>query len=195
MALKTAQLVYDAAQERLKGTIGAEPMFDMKAYSGGSRGHRGHSKKNAARYRYQETDWLSSHCSTTVADEVTDAHGRTIYYKRRGGTLPAGHYRCKVTNKPNLGGEVIFLDMQPDTRVIHSPFSPRPIPIPRKRVRENDFYIHGKGPKGSDGCIVPEPESERKRLNHVVKNFDGNVILLVINVGYELPAELDGQYA
>jgi hypothetical protein len=56
-------------------------------------------------------------------------------------------------------------------------------------------YIHGAGPKGSDGCIVPANNAERLRLNQVVKNFEGKVILVVKQVSYMLPAELCGHLA
>ena len=55
--------------------------------------------------------------------------------------------------------------------------------------------IHGSGPKGSDGCLVPASDGERRRLNQAVKQFQGKVVLQVKNVGYELPAELGGQIA
>jgi hypothetical protein len=184
-----AQLVYDAAAEILSGTIGQQPRFFMKAYSGGSRGHiPGVDPKLAAQYLHNSANRLSSHFANTA--EVTDAHGN---YKQRGGTLPAGHYRCHYLAHHPPFGECIWLHRLADAMAIHSPFSPYPFP----HGRTDSFYIHGHGAKGSDGCIVPESHAERLRLNHAVKEFSvsGRVVLLVKNVSYILPAELEGRMA
>ncbi len=54
------------------------------------------------------------------------------------------------------------------------------------------FFIHGRGTHGSDGCIVPMNPSERKKLNHAVRDHTGPVGLKVVHVGYVLPAENPG---
>lgn len=181
---QTAQLVYDAAQELLSGIIGNDPPFIMKAYSGGSRGHKaGVSAKLSARYLHDQAATLSSHFANTIED-----HGR---YKQRGGTLPAGHYSCHYVACHHAFGDCIQLLRATDARAIHSQFSPHPIP----HFRHDDFFIHGSGPKGSDGCIVPANDRERRRLNRAIKDFPGKVVLLVKNVAYQLPAELEGQFA
>ena len=183
---QSAQLVYDAAEEVLSGKIGKEPQFYMKAYSGGSRGHiAGVGAKLAAQYLYGEARTLSSRFANTP--RVED-HGR---YKRRGGTLPAGHYSCHYVAHHHSFGECIQLLRATDARAIQSQFSPHLIP----HYRDDDFFIHGSGPKGSDGCIVPADYPERHRLNRAVKGFSGRVVLLVKNVAYQLPAELEGQFA
>jgi hypothetical protein len=184
--LNSTEIVYDAARELLSGNIG-DHRFYMKAYSGGSRGHMaGVGAEVAKKYLHNEATELSSRFANTPW--IKDDHG---HYKRRGGTLPAGHYTCSyVAHHPSFG-ECIQLIRSSDARAIHSQFSPRPIP----HYRDEDFFIHGSGPIGSDGCIVPENGVERLRLNRAVKEFDGQVILLVKNVAYQLPAELEGQFA
>jgi hypothetical protein len=183
---KAAELCYDAAAEHLSGMVGREH-FRMTAYSGGSRGHKtGVQSALAKKYLYDQGTRLSSRFATTA--EVKDAHGN---YKQRGGTLPPGHYYCHYVAHHHTFGECIQLMMADDARAINSPFSPHPI----LHGRGNDFFIHGSGPKGSDGCIVPAIDAERRRLNHAVKEFQGNVVLLVKNVSYMLPAELEGQVA
>jgi len=83
---QTRQLVYDAARELLSGTIGRERSFYMKAFSGGSRGHKAAvNPQDAANYLHDQAGALSSRLATTK--EIKDAHG---LYKQRGGTLPAG---------------------------------------------------------------------------------------------------------
>ncbi|HKF03582.1 MAG TPA: hypothetical protein VKB49_14790 [Candidatus Sulfotelmatobacter sp.] len=181
-----ANLTYDAASEVLSGTIGRDS-FRMTAYSGGSRGHRAGVKPVlAAKYLHNEADTLSSRLATT--SEVKDAQGR---YKRRGGTLPPGHYACQYLPHHHTFGECIRLFRRADAIAIHTPFYPHPIP----HGRGNDFFIHGSGPKGSDGCIVPAIEAERFRLNRAVKQFPGEVVIEVKNVSYQLPPELEHQIA
>jgi len=183
---QTAQLTYDAAQELLLVKIGNVPYF-MKAYSGGSRGHKIHvTKKQAADYRHEQAGLLASHFTNTPRIQDQEGH-----YLQRGGTLPEGHYTCHYHKHYSHFGECIQLLRCADAKAIYSPFSPHPIP----HHRGNDFFIHGSGPKGSDGCIVPANEAERYRLNQLVKNCSGKVILLVKNVSYLLPAELEGQNA
>jgi len=50
------------------------------------------------------------------------------------------------------------------------------------------FYIHGRGPHGSDGCIVLENDAERKRLNKALKESADNVLIRVGELGMPLPA-------
>ena len=57
------------------------------------------------------------------------------------------------------------------------------------------FAIHGRGNRGSDGCIVPALRGERLRLNKAVHDFQGTVVLLVTHVSYMLPAEVEYQLA
>jgi len=183
--LATAYLTYDAAQELLWGTVGREH-FHVKAFSGGSRGHKANvSSKLAAEYHHSESTKLSSRFANTP-EVKKDGH-----YKQRGGTLPAGHYACRYIAHHHSFGECVQLLMLSDARAIHSPFSPRPIP----HYRHDDFFVHGAGPKGSDGCIVPQSNLVRRRLNRAIKDFHGKVILVVKNVAYQLPAELEGQFA
>jgi hypothetical protein len=183
---QTAQLVYDAAQELLSGAIGKEKPFNIKAYSGGSRGHKAVKPAVAVKYLHNQAATLPSRFANTP--EITEKKGN---YLQRGGTLPAGHYTCHYLSHHHIFGECIRLDRQADAKAIHSPFSPFPIP----HGRGNDFFIHGSGPKGSDGCIVPALDADRRRLNHAVKTFSGKVVLLVKHVSYRLPAELEGQLA
>jgi hypothetical protein len=183
---RSAELVYDAAQEFLSGSIG-RARFSVKAYSGGGRGHKaGVKSKLAAEFLYSQAITLSSRLATTR--EEKDAHG---HYRQRGGTLPPGHYACHYVAHHHTFGECIQLLRSSDARAIHSPFSPHPIPHGRK----DDFFIHGSGPKGSDGCIVLTSQAVRHHLNQAIKHFHGKVVLYVKYVPYLLPAELGDQIA
>jgi hypothetical protein len=186
VAVQIAQLEYNAAREVLTGKIGQTPIH-MIAYSGGSRGHKaGVGAKLAKEYLHGQASSIFSHLATTR--EIKSKSGD---YTQRGGTLPPGHYTCIYVERHRTFGECIQLLRTADAVAIHSPFSPRPIP----HGRGNDFFIHGSGPKGSDGCIVPANNIERRVLNHAIKTFDGKVILVVTHVSYMLPAELGGQLA
>ena len=183
-ATHTALLEYNAARELLMGTIGSSH-FNLVAYSGGSRGHKtdvGAGK--AARYLHSRANSLFSHLATT---RTIEKHGTFI---QRGGTLPPGHYICQYHADHPTFKECIQLAQTSDALAIHSPFASMPIPHGR-----GGFFIHGSGPKGSDGCIVPANNSERLRLNKAVKEFDGKVVLQVTHVSYMLPAEVGGMYA
>jgi hypothetical protein len=185
MAPTTAHLVYDAARQLLTGIIGAEPAFHLIAYSGGSRGHSSVSTKKATEYLHNQSSTLTSRLATT---KTKTNQGHCV---QRGGTIPPGHYTCEYVEHHPSFAECIQLHRTADATAIHSPFSPRPIP----HGRGDDFFIHGAGPKGSDGCLVPANHTERVRLNKAVKNFSGVVVLSVKNVSYQLPAELEGQLA
>ena len=183
-ATKIARLEYNAARERLTGAIG-DAHFNVIAYSGGSRGHKTDvSAAHAAAYLHSQANSLFSHLSTT---KTIEKNGKFI---QRGGTLPPGHYVCHYHEHHATFGECIQLLQTRDALAIHSQFSAFPIPHGR-----GGFFIHGAGPKGSDGCIVPASSTERTRLNRAVRDFDGKVILEVTHVSYMLPAEVGGQFA
>jgi hypothetical protein len=173
-----AHLQYDAASERISGWIGTEH-FNERAFSGGSRGHKTVGVKLAKEYLHDQENTLQSRLSTT--GEKKDAHGN---YLQRGGTIPPGHYTCHYIEHHKSFKECIRLDPTKDAYAIYSPFASMPIYHHR-----GGFYIHGHGPKGSDGCLVPESEHKRRVLNQAIKNFKGVVVLEVIHVSYMLPAE------
>jgi hypothetical protein len=184
MKSQVANLTYDAEAETLSGTIGKEK-FNITAYSGGSRGHKKVDKNTGEAYRHsEETSMFSRFANTKTIGEGTTKDP----YKQRGGTLPPGHYSCSYVEHHKAFGECIYLKRDADTR-IHYPTSTGV----SLNTRGDDFYIHGSGPKGSDGCIVITDNSERRRLNHAIKDFNhhGHVILCVIHVAYVLPAERD----
>jgi hypothetical protein len=181
-----ARLEYNAAMELLTGRIGNELPFHLIAYSGGSRGHKANVTRQTARhYLHNQAGTLTSRLATT---RTIESGG---HYRQRGGTIPPGHYTCIYVAHHSAFGECIRLLRHADATAIHSPFSPFPIP----HGRGNDFFIHGSGPKGSDGCLVPASDAERHRLNRAVKSFQGKVVLQVTHVSYMLPAEVGGQLA
>jgi hypothetical protein len=187
---KIAELTYDAEAESLSGIIG-DKKFAIHAFSGGSRGHKqvdvktAKGAKAAKLYLYvQEKSMFSRFANTPTIGEGSEKNP----YRQRGGTLPPGHYSCSYIASHKSFGECIYLKRDVDTR-IHFPTASG-VSLDN---RGDDFYIHGSGPKGSDGCIVIPDVVERKRLNKAIKdcNEHGHVILRVIHVAYLLPAERD----
>jgi hypothetical protein len=177
-----AKLTYNAASEMLTGQIRDE-VFHEIAHSGGSRGHKATTSAKAKRYLHSSSlnDSLGRLATTP---EIYDKNSDT--YKQRGGTLPPGHYECVYLENYKDFHECIRLDQMHDAHAIVSPFARHAIVHHR-----GGFYIHGHGPKGSDGCLVLAIESRRKILNQAVRDFDGRVILEVTHASYMLPAELE----
>ncbi len=163
-------LTYDIAKELLYGKVGKH-RFHMRAFSGGGRGKK-------AKYGPGEQT-LTSRLSTTIAD---DDHGV------RGGPLPPGEYLCTYVAHHSKFHECIHLKTTLSSRYIASPVAR--FPIWHGRPKDGDFYVHGRGKLGSDGCIVPEIEAERLRLNRAVKQNSGTK-LTVVHASYMLPAELE----
>ena len=181
-----ATLKYDTAKQLLTGMIPGRQPTDlplhvrMYASSGGSRGHKAVTARLAKAYLHDQADSFTSRLSTTA--ERKDSKGN---YLARGGTLPAGHYSCVYMGDHPVFHECIRLLRQKDAAAIYSPFASMPF----AHGRTDSFFIHGHGPKGSDGCIVPASDIERTALNKAIKNFAGRVVLNVVGMSYMLPAE------
>jgi hypothetical protein len=65
----------------------------------------------------------------------------------RGGPIPPGRYTLNPPMRHPRLGPACFLDPDPGNDM---------------RSRD-DFWIHGPGPRGSDGCIVPVPDGRARR--------------------------------
>ena len=159
-----AYLLYDAPSRWLSGKIG-ERTFGMRAESGGGR-----ASTTASAWQ----TGLKSYLATTP--EIKDRHGTRI---QRGGTLPPGTYTCKYLKTHSTFHECVRLVRDASSlHCIASPFASHPIP----HHRGNDFFIHGRGKLGSDGCIVPMTHAERMALTHAIRDFAGTVLLTVWGV-------------
>jgi hypothetical protein len=180
--INIARLKYNAASGFLTGRIGNQ-VFNDYVDSGGSRGHKPTTSAISKRYLHSASlnDSLGRLATTR---EVYNKKSDT--YTQRGGTLPPGHYHCVYIENHASFHECIRLDQMHDAHAIVSPFAREAIVHHR-----GGFFIHGHGPKGSDGCLVPLSETRRRILNQAVRGFDGQVILEVKHVSYMLPAELE----
>ena len=152
-------LRYSIADEMLYSTEKGFS-FSSKAFSGGGRG-------SAA--GMQQTD-LAHWNTNKKAPESFDE-------KNRGGPLPTGFYLAKYIGKYKKFGECARLE-QTLTSLVHVDI------LEGIKVTDRDgFLIHGAGPRGSDGCIVPATkEALRAVLTHI-KNSKGTVLLEVHSEG------------
>ncbi len=158
-------LTYSIASEWLRGSVGTES-FRLHAWSGGARGRTGSGAEHS----------LASFSVFRRTDHSKGIHG---------GPLPPGLYLCHyVAHHPHLG-ECIALE---PTLTAMFQVDPR---ANVKFYKRDGFYIHGRVPHGSDGCIVPENNGERKRLNLAVKNSSSAVVLKVTDPGMLLPAAIE----
>ena len=169
---RPAHLIYDVAAGLLSGVIGARS-FRIRAVSGGARGS---TVKGVAESSFK------SRLATTP--EVKAKSGK---YVQRGGPLPPGTYSCTYRKHHPRFHECVQLHRDAHhLHHIHSAFASRPIP----HHRADDFFIHGRGTLGSDGCIVPWERSQRIELTHAIRDYyPGRVYLTVRGASYMLPAE------
>jgi len=134
---RLASLTYDAAAERLSGHIpgvGMNGCIDVKAYSGGSRGHSKVKPETAKILRHFEAQSFNSrYANTRTIGEGTDKDP----YKQRGGTLPAGHYSCKYHANHPIFHECIRLTRHADTHIRYLTMSGAKLDN-----RGDDFFIH-----------------------------------------------------
>jgi len=155
-------LHYSIATETLSGTIGTAT-FLVRAWSGGRRG----ATRPGAQSTFASYDVFRK-----------EDHGKGIH----GGPIPPGIYLCRYVANHAKFHECIFLE-QTLTSLLRVDAN-----ATIRLYGRDAFYIHARGPHGSDGCIVPENEAVRLQLNKSVKNAQGTVMLQVVDPGFPLPA-------
>jgi hypothetical protein len=131
-------LTYDIANERLHGTIGGRKI-SIWARSGGGRGSTVHPDGTPNQVGIRS--WNSQR-------KQDDSKGI------RGGPLPAGFY---IVQKPAMHPDLklsAYLEQTITSLLYANPSSALGIAV----TKRDRLYIHGRGPKGSDGCIVPMEE-------------------------------------
>ena len=100
-------------------------MININAVSGGGGGSRVHAGNS-------DTNNPSSQ-NVKEVDGTTHVHG---------GPIPAGRYKVMTPSRHRHLGLSARLDPYDNAQV-------------RRMFGRDGFYIHGRGPHGSDGCIVP----------------------------------------
>ena len=131
-------LTYDIANERLYGTIGTRKI-SIWARSGGGRGSLVHPDGTPGQRAVRS--WHS---------QLKQDDSKGI----RGGPLPAGFY---IVQKPKMHPDLklsAYLEQTITSLLYANPSAALGISV----TKRDRLYIHGRGPKGSDGCIVPMEE-------------------------------------
>ena len=154
-------LRYSIRDECLYGTV-AKTSFSMKAFSGGGRG------STAGKERTDLKHWSTRKKAPDTYDE-----------KNRGGPLPIGLYLATYFGVHPVLGACSQLS-QTISSLIQTDYES---PIGFSVTPRDKFYIHGEGPKGSDGCIVPANKVDLKELLAAIKGVSGPVVLVVHSEG------------
>jgi hypothetical protein len=85
-----------------------------------------------------------------------------------GGPIPPGKYTIlKPSHHPHLGLSA---------KLVHPHFRP---------MGRDGFYIHGRGPHGSDGCIVPLESPKFQELMTALALSNGGVLFVEETMGGE----------
>ena len=128
-------LTYDITNERLYGELGGRKIA-LWARSGGGRASKAHPAGEAGQMGLASWD---------TQRKEDSAKGI------RGGPLPPGFYLVeKPASHPSLG-KAAYLIQTPSSLLYANYSSASGLSV----TDRDGFYIHGRGPKGSDGCIVP----------------------------------------
>lgn len=154
-------LKYSIRDEVLYGSLGGVS-YSMTAYSGGGRGSTaGMERRDLDHWRTQKK----------APDSFSAAN--------RGGPLPVGMYLVKYFGMHEHLGRCAILTQTISSLVYADPWSPVGVSV----TERSEFFIHGRGPKGSDGCIVPGKDSDLKALLDALKRETSVVALFVQNDG------------
>lgn len=155
-------LVYFVDRGRLKGSIGKD-LINIPAVSGAGRG-----RKNRPASEIDPSNKAKEPLSRNTLTEKQ----KSI----RGGPIPLGFYTVLKPNVHETLGHSAFLDPLGIIQYLDGPrrtFTGGP-------KRGGGFYIHRRGPHGSDGCIVPVYQSDLDDLLVCLRNADGPVHLQVM---------------
>lgn len=155
-------LRYSVLQEVLYGSVGSK-YFMMKAFSGGGRGSTGGLE------RHDLSHWDSGKKAPSKFNELS-----------RGGPLPDGPYLARYLSHHAHFGQCVRLEQTLSALLQPDPFAPCGMAV----TDRTSFYIHGTGPKGSDGCIVPADRGQLKALLAAITSVSSPVMLLVHSQGF-----------
>ena len=150
-------LRYSICEELLYGEV-AGVRIAMRAFSGGGR------ESTAGAERKDLKHWST----TKKAPEVFD-------YKNRGGPLPAGLYLASYYGAHPHLGECAALIQTLSSLLHRDYYSTTGVSVTDRA----GFFVHGVGPKGSDGCIVPETRADLTTLLSALKKAAELVVLVV----------------
>lgn len=147
-----ATLTYYIKQGLLVGTAGGKPVRVL-AFSGGGGGSK--------------TGWVQKGTANNpaMAGHKTSGGHKDHKHHSHGGPIPPGQYTIRTPDgkHPNLG-----------------PISAALTPSSHNHMHGRaGFFIHGRGPHGSDGCIVPHTDKEFHALMRVLTESQGGSLTVV----------------
>lgn len=154
-------LTYSISRERLFGRVGSKD-FDLYAVSGGGRGR---TKGSADQTLAGWSTWRKANQKKGV----------------RGGPLPPGLYIVHAPVKHVRLGRAAYLEQTVSSILQFDATSSLGITV----TDRDGFFIHGRGPSGSDGCIVPM-EGFKQLLDAIATAAP--IALKVVDEGITLPA-------
>lgn len=164
-------LYFSISEELLWGNIGTQ--FTVKAYSGN--GRTTHPDPDVSHGAKSVTS--SSRPGLFTANTITSGN------KMRGGVIPPGVWLVNGIPFSKKDGAPTDLSFQ------LYPISDSIRAFYKREYDKSKFYIHGAGPKGSDGCILL-PKPERERLKTCLGGY-GYVYLTVVFNTWEVPQTVD----
>ncbi len=144
-----ANLTYYIFEGVLIGDAGGKPVHCF-AGSGGGAGAKVAKPTAVANNPY------ATGVKQPAAGQKDQAYGQT-----RGGPLPPGHYKIlPPAQHPKLGRSA---KLQPSGPLVNN---------------RGGFYIHGRGPHGSDGCLVLERTDLNPLLDQIARDKGGTLFCL-----------------
>jgi hypothetical protein len=150
--LRGARLTFYIKEGLIVGHAGGKHV-QISAWSGGGGGSK--------------TGWLQKDVVNQpdkVSQKTTGGHNDHKHH-HHGGPIPPGQYTIRTPDgsHPNLG-----------------PISAALIPAKQNQMfHRGGFFIHGRGPHGSDGCIVPHTSTQFHALMAALKHDHGGHLTVV----------------
>jgi hypothetical protein len=157
---KSARLTYYIFEGVLAGNADGK-FFHIFALSGGGGGSKS-TKKGWVKNDVVNNPYMTGLVTKGSHDDPKHVHG---------GPIPRGGY---IIAKPAWNKDLGL--------------SAKLTPMPGNKMagRTGGFYIHGRGPHGSDGCIVPTNAQEFHNLMQALENEGGgSLYVLTTTTGME----------
>ena len=163
-----ARLTYYISEGVLVGWAGGCAVH----ITGASGGRGGSTTKGVATNAANNPYWTRLRTTTHVA-----SNGREVHTDRdtHGGPIPPGQYKVGIPGLHTTGDGHKYL-----AAVLTAV-------VPAKtKLHRDGFLIHGPGPHGSDGCIVPFHRTEFERLMGLLTKDSGGFlqVLEAMGVGF-----------
>lgn len=185
MSTQKASLTYYIFEGVLVGTLGGHP-FHIFASSGGGGGSKSSDPywidddvvNNSSRMFQKERD-----LPATGTSPPADANGGTYHlvhddngkhWHLHGGPIPVGRYTIDPPAQDDDLGYCAALIPDSDNHM----------------TGRGGFYFHGRGPHGSDGCIVPDDGQSFQRLMGGLHHDGGGVLHVLRHMGSGPPVEV-----